>query len=178
MANHTLKALLVIALAGPAFVTDALADPKGALTRKGASDLLNRHLAKPHVTMFEFNKGGIERAEQDGLVQRVGVPAFPQWAFTAKGLGMVGSHIGQNVIATPLGGGANPRFQFRTGIPQRVVEITGIADGPTPSYKQVEYRTEYIFPPSMAALGNYVYSGTYGARTNFQKYDDGWRVTQ
>jgi hypothetical protein len=148
--------------------------PKAELTRELASDLLNQHLAEPNLTMVQFNAGGVQMTEHDGIIQRFGPPALSQWTFTAKGLQMFGTHIGQDTRAASIDGSSNPSFRLKVGLAQRVTEVTGIADGPTPNLKEVQYNAAYIFPSEIPALSTYIYGGRNGARTVFQKYDDGW----
>lgn len=148
----------------------------GDLTRELAADILNEHLAKPSVSQLTFNNGGIDRAKQDGVIEEQG--GFPpSFRFTDKGLKMVGTIIGQNYIELAPFGMKAPKFALKSGMGQRVSEVSGIAEGPTPNIKSVEYVTDYIFPSEMQPITRYIFSGS-KEQSAFQKYDDGWRVAQ
>lgn len=148
---------------------------KGELTRELATEILNQHLAAQSLSELEFSDGGIERAEQDGIIQKQdGYP--PNYCFTNMGLKMVDTVIRQNYI---LGKWVNevPRFGINPGISEQVSEVNGIAEGPTPNIKVVEYVTNFQFPPKMKPMTRYIFSGRKKTSV-FQKYDDGWRFAQ
>lgn len=150
--------------------------PTGALTRELAAEILNRSRAVPQITLLEFRPGEFERALDDGIVHKhFEHPVFPQWSFTPRGLEMVRSHLAENLIMTPLGGGGK-RFKFSRGLIQRVTKVTGITDGPMSGTKIVEYDATYVFPDEMQGLRNYIYNASRENRAILQKYDDGWRV--
>ena len=164
--------------ASPNNLSRTAAAARGELTRATAIEILNRDAAAPAITLFEFKPGGFDRAIADGVIHKhFDHPAFPQWSFTPQGLRLVGSHLGENLIMVPFGG-QEKRFRFSRGLPQRVTEVTGIADGPTPNTKTVDYFAVYDFPTHMEPLRSYIFNASQGNRIGFQKYDDGWRVAR
>lgn len=77
---------------------------------------------------------------------------------------------------TPLGA-APPKFQLQHPIARKIVKVTGITDGPIASIKIVEYTSSYNFPVGTDSVSKYVFTGNKETAA-FQKYDDGWRVSE
>lgn len=165
---------------------------KGALTRELAAEILNKHLSTQFISRLKFieddapsakqddgykawiqvfggHTDGLYRAKQDGIVEQT--PALTELRFTEKGLKLVGNFIKKNELGLFFG------FDIflKNPIGQRVDQVTGITEGGHPSTKVVEYVTEYLIPPTMRTMKQYVFGGSKETAA-FQKYDDGWRL--
>jgi hypothetical protein len=154
----------------------------GDLTRDIAAELLNKELTTPHVTQIAFDVGGIERAQADGLVSEA--PdfelfgaynfAFDRMSFLHR-LAMANEQV-HKPEDDKTGKAKTPYFEITTPLPERVEKVTGITSGPLGSRILVaEYTTAILFPPDMAILMPYLFTGQRG-KAAFQRYDDGWRI--
>ena len=156
----------------------ATAKPNGELTRELAAELLNKHLARPSVSIIQFNKTGFEQAMQDGIVGPIPNYNFHDlFRFTDKGLMMVGSLDGDENFIRRNSSDAFWWFRLKNPIKSRVQEITGIAAERMPDFFSVEYITNYLLPQAMQPMERYIFLGS-TAESKFRKYDDGWRVSE
>jgi hypothetical protein len=150
----------------------------GELTREMAAELLNKHLAQPSISQLAFQKGGLERAARDGIVeQQGGFP--PSYRFTRRGLQMFGDLVAtsQNRIQLAPLGMEDPKFSLAKPIGERIDEVSGVAAGPLAGMCSVEATTSYLLPESARGVTQYIYSGR-KATFVLRRYDDGWRVAR
>jgi hypothetical protein len=148
------------------------AKPTGELTRELAAQLLNQHIATPHVWCISFKEGGLENAIRDGVV----LPerdAINNYHFSDKGFALAGGFIKKT---TPIRKGKDIFIQ-KTPIGERILEVTGISLPSVSNTCEAEYTTDYLFPKEAEALRKYLYTGQ-RAKASFRKYDDGWRVAE
>ena len=138
-------------------------------------------MATPHVTRIAFETGGIERAQADGFVTVArDFEVFGNYDFAFERIGFLHRLAMANEQVhrpedDPSGKAKTPYFEITTPLPERVEKVTGITSGPLGSRILIaEYVTAILFPPDMATVAPYLFTGQRG-KSAFQRYDDGWR---
>jgi len=157
------------------------ANVSGDLTRDIAAGLLVEKLATPHVTQICFDLGGIERARADGWVMEgQDFEIFGNYLFDFERIGFLSRLAMANEQIhrpeeDPSGKAKTPYFEITTPLPERVEKVTGITSGPLGSRILIaEYVSSILFPPDMATIVPYLFTGQRN-KAAFQRYDDGWR---
>lgn len=162
--RHVITLLLALMVG---FIFSGCDKRKGDLTRELAKEILNQHLANQKIVRLEFREGGRNRAESDGVIERIDYG--PIFRFTSKSLNIAGSYFDRNSKFFTI-------ITLSDPINASVKEITGITDDAQPNAKIVEYTMRYNFPSQLQFLQPYVFTGE-ETKIILQKYDDGWRVS-
>ena len=177
----TMLILPILALTGcekKAATEVTLEKRTGELTRRLATELLNKELTGISIPSLEFKQGGFGRAVHDGLLKPHNVMTYEP-PFTDKGKIVMGPFFLEKLeAASGISSGVNidSAYLKKNLVGQeRVTDVTGIKESNKPGAKEVEYAYEVSLHPSMDAIKSYFQ--TAGKRKAlFEKYDDGWRV--